>query len=57
MPIYAVTNTETQKTRLVDALNAAQAARHVVKTSHAIAIPSPAQLIELTKAGVEVEAA
>lgn len=57
MPLYAVTHTETKATRLIEAANAAQAARHVVRTSHAIAIPSPAQLIELTKAGVEVETA
>ena len=43
--------------RLVEAHSQAQAIRHVVRASITCAVATPAELVELTKAGVEVEKA
>jgi len=63
MPIYVLTHTienggtPTQERRLVDAKNQAQAIGHIVTSSIVCAVASSADLIECTKAGIDVEKA
>lgn len=61
MPIYLITNsiesggTPANERRLIDAKNQAQAIAHAVSTSMKCGIASTSDLIECTKAGIEVE--
>lgn len=57
--IYAVriTANGSSQTRLVAASSQAQARNHVAEQLLAVSIPTPAELIALTKRGVEVEKA
>ena len=63
MPIYIITNTiesggtPTKERRLIDARNRAQAIAHAVSTAIQCGVASTADLIECTKAGIEVEKA
>jgi hypothetical protein len=53
--IYVVGNIETCKKHLVRASNSAQAARHIIRTSHIVEVASQDQLVELIASGVPVE--
>lgn len=54
--IYTVKGTDGSK-RLVKAVSQPQAIHHVAKSMFSASIPSPDELVELVKAGVEVEEA
>ena len=53
--IYVVAHMETGAKRLVRASNAAQAARHVIRTSHCVTVATQDELVALVTGGVPVE--
>lgn len=53
--IYVVGHIETGAKRLVRASNAAQAARHVIRTSHCVTVATQGELVSLVTGGVSVE--
>lgn len=57
--IYAVTDHRqpTQRARLVEATNPAQARGHVARSQYGVEVASQKQIAELVKAGVAVEVA
>lgn len=55
--IYAVTNTATKTTRLIEASSKSAALSHAVKTTLTVDLATQAQCVSLSKDGVEVEKA
>lgn len=53
--IYEILHTPTGRVRLVRAANSPRAQRHVSADTLKASVPTPDRLIELVKAGVEVE--
>ena len=53
--IYVVGHIESGSKRLVRATTAAQAARHAMKTSHAVTVATQEELVQLVRAGCDVE--
>lgn len=55
MPMYAVRNKLTDKYRLVDALTASAALRHVAGDEYSVTIPKAREAAKLVADGVTVE--
>lgn len=55
MRIHAITNTQTNETRLVEAPSRNAAVRHVADQVFKAKIASQKELVDLTKAGIPVE--
>lgn len=55
--IYFVVNTKTGAERLIDAVNEAQAIRHVARDEYAASVAGQRTLVELLAKGVKVERA
>lgn len=53
--IYVVGHIGSGHKRLVRATNAPQAARHAMRTSHAVTVATQDELVDLVRAGVDVE--
>jgi hypothetical protein len=53
--IYVVGHIESGSKRLVRAVTSGQAARHAMRTSHAVTVATQDELVDLVRAGVDVE--